>query len=462
MLKRENVKQAIDAISKRNPEIGYSLDEMLAAGHIDVPSRLDETSQVEDLYFFFENQKVLVNKFIYINEGTVPLEQQLLIKYGELAEKRRLLMSKDPIDYRKAAMAIREAGLRLMVTYEIDYAITNLKQNLKTLGVNTAQAEDSIPIRDTPLAPLESRNKVEFYKNLISFLEKIKRNDPMLKMPRVAADPAVLYQGVVNDDTPASFMRFPFCMDSLMQVADSNPEFFHVRFILNRLIQRLEKNLFACVVEQKIIGLVYIKLKEWIFYKRLEIKFIATLSAQPDNYPEPAAARGFRGIGTFLVAGVWLLGKTGAYRINEILLDSEIGARRFYESIGFQPRGFSGFALASPRGYLVRAILIMANNSHNLDKNGIKEIKSLIRKQIRFMSKKAQTEKEQSAGKSMVVSVKECLKSNAHPEFAEAAIGTLIKYQKKIPEYKELIQFALKYGSSETKAYIKHAANTCC
>lgn len=37
MIKRENIKQAIDAISARDAEIGYSLDEMLGMGQIDVP-----------------------------------------------------------------------------------------------------------------------------------------------------------------------------------------------------------------------------------------------------------------------------------------------------------------------------------------------------------------------------------------------------------------------------------------
>lgn len=84
MLKRENIKQAIDAISERDPEIGYSLNEMLGTGQIDVPL------QGDDLHFLFDRQKVPINKFLYFNEGTAPIEQGLLIKYGEMTKKQEL------------------------------------------------------------------------------------------------------------------------------------------------------------------------------------------------------------------------------------------------------------------------------------------------------------------------------------------------------------------------------------
>jgi hypothetical protein len=87
MIKRENIKQAIDAISKREPEIGYSLDEMLGTGKIDIPSQADVSPRGEDLYFFFDKEKVSINKFLYFNEGSVPIEQGLLIKYGEMIKR---------------------------------------------------------------------------------------------------------------------------------------------------------------------------------------------------------------------------------------------------------------------------------------------------------------------------------------------------------------------------------------
>ena len=86
MIKREHIKQAIDTIARRVPEIGYSLDEMLDMGMIDIAANPDVTPEEDALFFMFENERVYVNKFIYFNEGTVPLEQRLLIKYDNLFE----------------------------------------------------------------------------------------------------------------------------------------------------------------------------------------------------------------------------------------------------------------------------------------------------------------------------------------------------------------------------------------
>ena len=87
MIKREHIKQAIDAISMRNKEIGYSLDEMLGMGIINIASGEIDPSGDESYHFFFEGRRVLVNRVLFFQEGTAPIEQGLLIKYGELAQK---------------------------------------------------------------------------------------------------------------------------------------------------------------------------------------------------------------------------------------------------------------------------------------------------------------------------------------------------------------------------------------
>jgi hypothetical protein len=219
-------------------------------------------------------------------------------------------------------------------------------------------------------------------------------------------------------------------MDSLMQVADMNLEFFDVRFLLNCLIRGQEKSLFVCLGDRKILGLLYIVLKERMFFKGLEIKFIATLRGKTGNLSEPTY-QAPRGVGAFLVAGVWMLWKIRLANVNEISLDSEIGARRFYEAVGFQSRGLSEYVLKGPKGHLVKAILIMANNCDELGKGVIEEIRAII----------------------VIATVKECLKSTAHPEFAETAVSALNKYGNKIPESGELIKFASEYGSGDSKAY---------
>jgi len=436
MLKRENIKQAIDAISKRAPEIGYSLNEMLGMGQIDVPTEGDE------LYFLFDKQKVQVNKFLYFNEGTVPIEQGLLIKYGEMAKKQELQNKDHPPNYMQVAMEIQKAGLRLMVTHEIDYAIARLRERPGTLQTNTGLTDDDYPGMESALPDA----------GLIPVLEKIKKTSQTLEIDPEEKGPSVSYRGVVDDDTPAYFMCFPFCMDSLIQVADMNLEFFHVRFLLNCLSKGVEKNLFVCLMGGKILGLVYLTLKKRPFYKGLEIKYIATLRGKTGD-PAESTFHTPRGVGAFLVAGVWMLWKTRLGNVNEIFLDSEIEARRFYEAVGFESRGLSGYVLKAPKGYLLKAILIMANNCQDLRKGVIEDIGAVIEKKIKLLRKKAKSKKDESERKVVIASIKECLKSEAHPEFAKAAMSMLIKYKKKIPESDELIKFAKEQDSDKSMGY---------
>ena len=54
MLKREHIKQAIEAIAAREAEIGYALDETLGMGRITVPRNPAEAVDGDDLFFWFE------------------------------------------------------------------------------------------------------------------------------------------------------------------------------------------------------------------------------------------------------------------------------------------------------------------------------------------------------------------------------------------------------------------------
>ena len=436
MIRRENIKQAIDAISEKDREIGYSLNEMFGAGHIGVPSHLDKPSQRDNLYFLFDKQKVHINKFQYFNEGTVPIEQGLLIKYGEMIRKQKFQSNGHPPNYMQAAKEIREAGLKLMVTYEIDYAIARLRKRERTLDAKSSLPDDEHP----------GTGRTSSDTGIISVLEKIKHNSQPHEIERDEKDPGVLYRGVVDDATPAHFMSFPFCMESLMQVADMNLEFFHVRFLLNCLSRGVEKTLFACLVDGKILGLVYLTLKEKIFHKGLEIKYIATLRGKTGNQTEPTIPVP-RGVGAFLVAGTWMFWKTALAKVRQLRLDSEIGARRFYEAVGFQSRGLSGYVLKEPKGHFLKSIVIMANSFQNLRKGFIEDIAAVIEKQTKLLRKKAKNKKDESERKVIIASIKECLKSEAHPEFGRRAMKMLIKYKKKIPEANELIKFAKEQDS---------------
>jgi hypothetical protein len=109
--------------------------------------------------------------------------------------------------------------------------------------------------------------------------------------------------------------------------------------------------------------------------------------------------------------------------------------------------------LKAPKGQLVKAVLIMANNCKDPGKGIIDEIRSIIKKQIRLLRKKARNEKEKSARLVVIDSVKECLKPTAHQEFAETVFSELNKYGEKIPESRELANFASEDGSGSKQAH---------
>jgi hypothetical protein len=437
MIKREHIKQAIDAISSRDSDMGYSLDEMLGMGLIDIPSGEDGT-EGDSFYFFFDGEKVLVNRVLFFNEGIVPIEQGLLIKFGELVRKHELHERPASQAYRDAFKEIHEAGLRTAVIHELDYAIARLRKKVQE-GTSSSEGR-----------------RLE---HLIAFLEKLKAQGALHGISENEGAIEVIYRGVIDAAKLAYFVKFPVSMDTLMQVADINVEFFHVRFVLNCLIRGTENNLLACVSDGDILGLVFISLKEYLFKKDLEIKYLATLRGKSwaderPNYRPP------KGVGTFLVAGVWMLRKNEMPSLREIVLDSELGARPFYEAVGFESRGFSGYVLKEPRGYLLRAILSMTHECPDLKQEAAGEIEDLVRKQIKRLGKKAKGERGEAERRASIAAVMECFKPEAKQKFAEAAVDSLIKYRRKIPEWKEMLQFALDHGSDEMKACIVHAASS--
>lgn len=430
MIKREHIKQAVDAISERNPDIGYSLDEMLGMGLIETASG-EAPRDGENFFFIFNGEKVLVNRVLFFNEGIVPVEQGLLIKYGELVKKQELQSGSGSAAYKEAFREIRIAGLRTAVLYEIDHALDHLRKRSET----------------GPL--MERRNK-----ELIAFLEEVKKDGGPLE---VGEDyPGVFYRGVVDGATPAYFMRFPVSMDSLMQVADMNVEFFHVRFVLNCLIRGVEGNLLACVAEGSILGLVFLALREEFFRKDLEIKYLATLRGKSWDIERPSF-KPPRGVGTFLIAGVWLLWKNRMPKLKELVLDSELGARRFYDSLGFAARGFARYALREPKANLLRAIMSMSHHCPDLSRETVRETQKLIAKQIKRLRKKVKGDRDALERRAVIAFILECLKPEARDEFVEAACSSLIKYGAKIPESQEILQFSGQQASDEMKACVRHA-----
>jgi len=449
MIKRETIKQAIDAIASRDHEIGYALDEMLGMGKIDVPVPPQETMLGDDFYFLFDGRKARVSKFLYLNKGNVPIEERLLVKYGELLRRQELAEKGEFTDSPRIERDIRIAGLRLMVVHEIDYAVSRLKQQLKNLGA-AAHPPDRPMENEAPALRniFSTAGEVELKQRLILFLERLKRESMPLLISTDKNHPDVIFKGSVGVDTPALFSRFPFCLDSLIQVADINIEFFHVRFLLNRLIRNQWQNLFACVVEDQIVGIIYLDIKKQIFYRNLEIEFVATVRDKSGESPYGRQSS-LRGVGTFLVAGTWLYWKTNLSDAKELLLDSEIPARRFYASLGFQSRGLSEFVLITPRGYLLKAIVLMTRHCLHLDQSTRREIKNHLAKQIKSLRKKLKAPRGASDRNTAIDTVKECLKPGCHPDLAEFAIELLNKYRTKIPEADGLLRYAAEQHLSQ-------------
>ncbi|HMA86932.1 MAG TPA: hypothetical protein VKN73_14610, partial [Desulfosalsimonadaceae bacterium] len=133
MIKREDLRHAIASIAQTNPEIGYALDDLLSANRIAVRDFTSDEEAPSHLFFLFDNEKVPVNKVAFFMDGTQPIEQELLVKYGELREKEKITDAGSIKDYRRAAEQVRLAGLTTAVRHEIDRAIISAKNRLGKL-----------------------------------------------------------------------------------------------------------------------------------------------------------------------------------------------------------------------------------------------------------------------------------------------------------------------------------------
>jgi hypothetical protein len=138
-----------------------------------------------------------------------------------------------------------------------------------------------------------------------------------------------------------------------------------------------------------------------------------------------------------------MLWKNGQPDMKELVLNSEVEARRFYAAVGFESRGLSGYVLKEPKGYLLKSILHMTAQCRDLRQEVIGEMEALVRKQVKALRKKAKGVKDRREREIKLAIVKQCLAQEVHPALAKAAFEAVIKDQKKIPESDELMQCAL-------------------
>jgi acetoin utilization deacetylase AcuC-like enzyme len=415
MLKRETLKQAIDSISARDAEIGYSLAELFGTGRIDIGAEAEQAPDGNEFFFYFDHLLVPVDKNCYFNEGLAAIEQPLLVRYGELAHKQLLASSNGAVDYVRAQCAIRKAGLMMLLHHEIQLALHLLKeQSDHRLIERTAQVEQ--------------------------LLERMYNPAQEEDWPHRPQDPRVLFCGSIDTDTPAFFVPFMYTTRSLIQLADLELPFFSVRFILTCLRNGTAHNLFACIVNGTIAGLVYLTEKLIYFRKIMAITFIASARKKEPGSQNLSL---YRGVGTFLVAGVWLLCKNRKPDVKEIQLDSEIASMQFYESIGFEKRRPYVYVLGRPRGYLMNALAVMTDRSAEIRPAVLRELIRLIRYQARCA---ARSHPDEQKRRQALHFLGLCLLSRSRPELASAAALALLKYEADIPEVDSLLHTGVEHG----------------
>jgi len=423
MLKREHIKQAIDEIAPRSPEIGYSLDELLGTGRIDTLPEEHGVSGDGDFRFLFNDEVLTVRRFIFINNSAVAIQQQLLIKYGEMLKRREILDSRGDISYRSAAEEVHAAGLRFVVDYEIDLALEKLRRDAS----RTDETEAGGRILDI-LSGLKA--------------ERNKRADLLLRFAGDGPD-APMFRGIVGNEVPAFFVSFPYCRNALEQAAELNLEFFHVRFLLNTLIRGNDSRLFACIVEGRIAGLLYLGMRERLFYRALEIVYVATARGRLQSFP----GLSLRGVGSFLVAAAWMLWKTRFPGVRELVLDSEVGAIPFYQAMGFQARRSFNYVLEAPRAYLLDSIIALAESCPELPPRELRGLADHLQKQIGKLAKGGHAGDIAALRKPTFRAVRRSLLSRRHAPLAKTAAETLLRYRNRIPEADELLRIAAQYSN---------------
>lgn len=431
MLTREHIKQAIDAIGRREPEIAYSLHAMLGKGSIDILPPTSEPRDEKKLYFLFGEKKAHVNKYQFFASGTPCLEQALLIQYGELAQTRDLF-HRDPLANPGIhAPKTDTAGLSLMLNYEIDLAVEAVEKRIDIIRHKKSQADDIFVIK-------------ELRQRLKKLMDIRNGSNGQIDF-RVSEDEdntQIQFQGVVDDYTIAHFTRFSFSRESLMQAGRVNLEFFHIRFLLNCLVSGMDRLLFVCMAKGEIQGLIFLEIVKKLFYRGFEVKYFSTRGGTDSPFdPRPV-----KGAGTFIMACVWMLWKSKFPEIKEIFLESEIEAEKFYKSIGFYTRGLCRYVLKSPEGRLLTTIAAISASSKKTHPSIISHLCKRVQDRIRLLKRQKNATRHH---KNALAFIKISLHPASSDLLARTAVSQLLKHQAYIPESRMLLTLAHAYGRIE-------------
>ncbi len=392
MIKREHLRLAIDAIAAVDGESGYGLRELFEASRIRLPGS-DNAPAGGDTYrgihYYFEGERVDIPKTAFVAEGIATLEQSLILKLGELREKQRRALDWVSGNVHQLIGQIRKAGAERVVDYELR----------------------RLPVQPTGL------------------------DQPLRVAERPASGPH--FVGHLMGGQPARFMPLPLNRETLSQVAGQRFEFFSARFLLRSWSDGSLPWLFACIAERRVLGLVKLQLHPNPVSPDLEIKYIARRMPQHHDTETPP-----KGVGTFLLAGVWMLWQTFFPHVRHIFLDGELGARKFYLGCGFREQRMCRYLLETPAGFLLTAIADMADDGRPPAGRVRPRLERLIDASTRRLRGNiGGREREAALG-----FIKRCLMSRHQPYPATRALTLLLKNQARIPEAAPLIETATRTG----------------
>ncbi len=403
MIQRQQIKQAIDAIARRAPEIGRVLDELLALGRIEPPEPAAAASTAPDFCFRFDDRIVVVRKFIFVSDGLAAIERGLLMGYGEMRRKQEIALRRHPIDFLQAAREVHRAGLETLVDYELDLARERAAEDAQRMG---------------RLAPLQEGAAAG-------------------GLPQGPEDPGVLFHGETDDGRPLLFASFPFCREALLQVAEINLEFFHVRRLLAALLEDKAHRFFAALSAGRILGLLTLTPRAETFTRVLEISAIATVRGRAsEEAPEPP-----RGVGRFLVAGAYLFWQRFFPHARRLVLDSEIGARGFYERLGFTFRNPHRYELRSPGPGLLAAVLPLLDGLPDAPPKLAHHLARCIARQARA-SRRGTGRADPLRGAALREMIRRAISCRRYPEIAMAATRALLRSGRGLSEIDELLAIA--------------------
>ena len=423
MIKREHLKLAIDAIARQDPEIGYSLTALLHAGAIDAPGPGDPPPPSGGLYFWFRKEPVAVHRTGFFTEGVAILTQPLLIRYGEMVGLQASQGSAAAADLGLAAETIRVAGLDTAVRFEIDGLLDRLRR------------------REAKATNPETGRLV---RHRIDRLVRTQNAPPVRRMEAIDPGPAGAsgngFHGVLADGRPAFFIPFPFSRAALVQAADLDLEFFHLGFLFRCLEKGHDNRIFGCLADGRIEGLVYLSPQRRRTSFNLEIVYIASRRGAGNRAAQDAPP----GVGTFLVAGTWLLWQVRYPEARELVLDAEVAARPFYDAVGFRPRRICGYALERLGDRLLGAIVAMVDNSPALAPAVVEKVADQVCRRLAELGRRRSRGAEER--ERLLALARACVLVRHCPVIATAAVKVLLSRRKKIPESEALIRLATTSG----------------